>query len=210
MTDFNGLIIKKLREFLSHIESHIRRAKADRWTEAEFYRRTADYLRAVNTFGKNLGDLMTYWDKKKSIFWSYVSIDAALVKKRMESLVVDKLGIYESICDEHKIEFTPDETAISDSYFITIRNARNAGTITPFANDADLMILADCLVYAEERLQQGILYLVTNDNGLHDTTLVIIRNPQIIDPTVATGSRVSGLEPLRPLRLITDYRNRPL
>jgi len=71
------------------------------------------------------------------------------------------------------------------------------------------MILADCLVYTTERLQQGILYLVTNDNGLHDTTLAIVRNPQIVVPQAVTGSRLSGLEPVRPLRLVTDYRNRP-
>lgn len=207
ITDFNNLIMNKLREFLGHIEVHVRRARSESWSEDEFYRRVWSFLRAVNTFGKNVGDLLTYWDRKKSVFWSYVSMDPALVKKKIMSLVVDKLGIYERVCEEHKVEFTPEETDHSDAFFLKIRDARNSQAIKNTANDADLMILADCIVYSIERLQQGIVYLVTNDNELHDTTLAIVHQPDLIFPDIISG-RLSGLEPLKPIRLVEDFRNR--
>jgi len=198
--------MSKLREFLNSIETYIRKARTERWSENEFYRRVWNYLRTVNTFGKNLGDLLTYWDRKQGLFWSYVSIDPALVKKKMVSLVTDKLGIYESICEDHKIEFTLEETNHSDAYFILIRNARESKAISHSANDADLMILADCIVYCTERLPQGMLYLVTNDNALHDTTLAIVNQPQMVIPDVS--GRLTGLEPLKPIRIINDFSNR--
>jgi hypothetical protein len=196
----------KLRDFLGYIESYIRKAKDENWSEDEFYRRVWGHLRSVTTFGKNLGDLLTYWETKKSLFWSYVSIDPALVKKKMMSLVNDKLGIYTSLCEEHEIEFTSEETIHSEGFFVLIKNARNTKAISHYANDADLMILADCVVYSTERLQQGILYLVTNDIGLYDTTLAIVDQPKLIFPDI-TG-KLTGLEPLRPRRLVDDYRNR--
>lgn len=189
--------------FLSYVEKHIRKAREEKWSENEFYSRVWNYLRTVDAFGKNLGDLLTYWDNKKELFWSYVSIDPALVKKRMVSLVTDKLGIYESICEDHEIEFTSEETVHSDGFFVLIRNARDSKAISHSANNADLMILADCVVYTAERLPQGILYLVTNDNALYDTTLAIVNQPKLIFPDII--GRLSGLEPLRPIRIINDF-----
>lgn len=207
ITDFSGLVMDKLRKFLGYLEAHIRKARAENWSEDEFYRRVWGYLRAVDSFGKNLGDLLTYWDSKKSLFWSYVSIDPALVKKRIMSLVNDKLGIYQGLCEEHEVKFASEETTLSEGFFVLIRDARNSKAISHFANDADLWILADCIVYSSKRLQQGIIYLVTNDNGLYDTTLAVVDQPKLIFPEMTSG-KLTGLEPLRPKRLIDDFRNR--
>lgn len=207
ITDFTGIILNKLRNFLSYIESHIRKARNEKWTEAQFYRRTKGYLRSINTFGSNLGDLLTYWENNKELFWSYVLRDYALVKKKMMSLVIDKLGLFASICEDHEIKFTATETDYSDKLFVSIRNAQNTSAITSTANDADLMILSDCIVYVGERLAQGIVYLVTNDKGLHDITLEIIEKPKLILPDVG-DTRLVGLEPLYPKRLVDDYNSK--
>jgi hypothetical protein len=206
ITDFSGLIMSKLREFLGYIETYIRKARIEQWSETEFYRKTGGFLRTVNAFGRNLGDLLTYWNSKKNLFWFYVSTDPALVKKKIMSLVLDSLGIYESLCEEHEVTFSLEETTLSEGYFVLIRNARNSKTIGHFANDADLMILADCMVYSTKRMQQGIVYLVTNDSGLHNTTLAIVDQPKLIFPDI-TG-KLTGLEPLKPRRLIDDFRKR--
>lgn len=206
ITDFSSLVMNKLRDFLHYIETNIRKARTDRWSEVEFYRQVWSCLKSVNTFGRHLGDLLDYWSSKKELFWSFVSIDPALVKKRMVSLITEKLGIYESICEDHEIEFTLEESSHSDTYFVLMRNARNRGTIGHQANEADLMILADCIVYCTERLLQGMLYLVTNDNELHDTTLAIVNRPELVI-TNAKG-RLAGLEPLKPIRLISDFSNK--
>ena len=208
ITDFsNGLIMDKLRRFLGYIESHIRKAKTENWSQDEFYRQVFSYLRAVNSFGRSLGDLLTYWHSKKSLFWSYVSIDEALVKRKIMSIVNEKLGIYQSLCEEHETEFSEEEIMLSDGFFILIRNARNAKAIPHFAHDADLMILADCIVFSSKRLQQGIVYLVTNDKGLYDTTLAIVNHPKLVIPEITSG-KLTGLEPLKPNKLVDDFRKR--
>jgi hypothetical protein len=206
LTDFGGLIMKKLREFLGYIESNIRRARDQEWSEDEFYRRTRGHLRSINTFGKNLGDLLIYWENKKNLFWTYVSIDPALVPKKMMSLVIAKLGIFAGICEDHEITFTEEEIGHSDGFFVLIKAAQNAKAIEHSANNADLMILADCIVYSTERLPEGIVYLVTNDNELYGTTSAIVEQPKLIFPDI-TG-KFTGLEPLKPRRLVDDFRNR--
>jgi hypothetical protein len=208
ISDFsNGLIMDKLRKFLRYIEAHIRKAKSENWSQDEFYKRVWGHLKAVNDFGRSLGDLLTYWNSKKSLFWSYVSIDEALVKKKIMSIVNERLGIYQSLCEEHEVRFSSEETTLSDGFFVLIRNARDSKTIPHFANNADLMILADCIVYSSKRLQQGIIYLVTNDNGLYDTTLELVNQPKLIFPEMTSG-KLTGLEPLKPNRLVDDFRRR--
>lgn len=208
ISDFsNGLIMDKLRKFLGYIEYHIRKARSESWSEDAFYRRVRSYLRAIDSFGKSLGDLLIYWDSKKRLFWSYVSIDEALVKKKMVSIINERLGVYYSLCEEHEVSFSSEETQLSDGFFIMIRDARDSETIPHFANNADLMILADCVVYSLKRLHQGIVYLVTNDNGLHDTTLALVEQPNLIFPEMTSG-KLTGLEPLRPNRLVADFGNR--
>jgi hypothetical protein len=208
VTDFSGLVLNKLREFLGQIESIIRKARDEKWSEQVFYSRTQGQLRSINNFGRALGDLLAYWSAKKGLFWSYVSIDPALVRKKMMSLIIDKLGIYTSICEDHEVDYTLQETAHSDSYFVLIRDAQRAKKINSSANDADLMILADCLVYTTERLPQGLLYLVTNDNELFGATASVVNNPNSIISTIATGTRLAGLEPLRPKKLVDDFRSK--
>lgn len=203
----NGLIIDKLRRFLGYITTHIRKAKTENWSQDEFYRKTGSCLRAIDNFGKSLGDLLVYWESKKSQFWSYVSMDEEFVKKRIMSIVNDRLGIYQGLCEEHEVKFSGDETNVSEGLYTLIRNARDNKTIAHFANNADLMILAECIVYCSNRLQQGIVYLVTNDDGLHNTTLVVVNQPKIVYPQTTSG-RLVGLEPLRPRRLVNDFRNR--
>lgn len=208
VTDFSGLILNKLRDFLRHIEEHIRRARNQNWDERRFYGRTRRFLISVNTFGPNLGDLLFYWESKKQLFWSFVLMDPALVKKKMMELVLDKLQIFEVIRDGHEITFTEAETKISDGLFVNIREVQKKDEIESFANDADLMILADCIVYVDQRLVQGIMYLVTNDKGLHGTTKAIIERPELIFPEMEEGKRMFGLEPLTPHKVISEYNKK--
>lgn len=195
--------------FLGYVETHVRKARTEGWTEQQFYTRMRQYFRSVTAFGPNLGDLLIYWDNKKELFWSFVLMDHALVRKKMLSLVLDKLGIFQGICENHTIEFTLLEEKYSDQLFVTIRKVQNTDAIESFANDADLMILADCIVYVGERLVQGMLYLVTNDKGLHGTTSAIIEQPKLIYPDLEDG-RMVGLEPLYPQQLVKDYNRQKL
>jgi len=203
--DFNNLIMK-LRDFLYTIESEIRRTREKNLDENEFYRRTTSRLRSINAFEKHLGDLLTFWEAHKGLFWSFVSMDMALVRKRMMSIVHEKAGIFSGICDNHNIEFTPDETSQSDLIFIKIRDAQRKQLIVHSANDSDLMILADCIIYVNKRLTQGILYLITDDNELFGASQSVVLKPSLIIDGANPEERLVGFEPVRPKKFIDDFK----
>lgn len=206
ITDFFNLIQNKLRMFLSNIESQIRRARDKGWTENQFYRETRRYLRSLTTFEDYIGDLLLYWENKKETFWSFVERDHSFFRRKILDLVLEKVVLFQDIYEDHEIDFTELEQKYSDQLFIKIKEVQATDAIDSFANDADLMILADCIVYVTERLVQGLVYLVTNDGGLQGTTTAIIEEPKLIFPDLE-DERMVGLEALSPHRLVADYNN---
>jgi len=204
-TDFSNLIFK-LQKFLEIIDSEIGNARIKRITKDEFFSKTGGRLRSVNTFAQHLGDLLSLWNNGKEFFWSLVSLDYSLARKKMAKLVIEKTGEFSRICEGHSVEFSNDEENLSDGLYILIKDCRTKGAIKHSANDADLLILADCFIFKNKRFLQGFMYLITDDGELHGTTAEIIEHPDLVFPDLKSTDRFVGFEPLRPKRFLNNFK----
>jgi hypothetical protein len=208
-TDFSNLIIKKFYKFLEQIETEIRKAKEKKISKSEFYARTRNILQSINTFGKSFGDLMLFWDINKELFWSFVSLDYSLARKKMTMLTLEKMVEFERICKGHLVEFSEDEHKLSDALYVLIKESKKKGSIQHSANDEDLLILADCFIYKNKRFLQGFMYLITNDGELYGTANEVISHPNLVFEDFSPNDRFVGFEPLRPKKFINDFKAKP-
>lgn len=207
-TDFSNLILEKLRKFLTNIESEIRKARDKKITKDQFYAITRSRLKSINTFGRPFGDLMLLWSVNKELFWSFVSLDSSLARKKMTQIVLAKLAEFYRICKGHTVEFSEDEQKLSDGLYFLIKKSRNKGAIQHSANDEDLLILADCFIYKNKRFLQGFMYLLTDDEELHGTTSEIILHPNLIFEDFNPTDRFIGFGPIRPKKFIKDFETK--
>jgi hypothetical protein len=199
--DFSTLILGKFREFLGHIESEISKARTKGSSESEFYKNTKSLLIA-----HDYGDLLLYWEYEKGIFWDCVSRDYSLVQKKMIKLTLDKLALFGKICESHKVDFSEEEQKHSEGLYVLIKDLKKNKKVKFLANDSDLMILADCLIYDCERLHRGIIYLVTADKNLHGISSEIVENPLLVFRDLLPKGKFSGFRPLRPEKLVEDFK----
>ena len=208
-TDFSNLILEKLHKFLKNIESEIGKARDKKITKDQFYAITRSRLKNINTFGTHFGDLMLLWSANKELFWSFVSLDFSLARKKMTQIVLAKMAEFFRICEGHTVEFSGDEQKLSDGLYFLIKQSRNKGDIQHSANDEDLLILADCFIYKNKRFLQGFMYLITNDKELHGTTSEIILHPNLVFEDFSPTDRFIGFEPMRPKKFINDFGTKP-
>jgi hypothetical protein len=201
--DFSNVILTKFRLFLRSVESEIRNARNKGTNEFDFYRNTRSLLSSLD-----YGDLLLYWENKKGVFWSFVSMDHSLVQKRMIKLTNEKLALFAKTCEGHKVIFSDGEQKLSEGLYILIKKLQKEQKVKYLANDADLMILADCLIYNGERVQQGIIYLVTGDKNLRGVASEIVENPLLVFSDLKPNSKLVGFIPLDPEKLVADHKCR--
>ena len=152
-TDFSNLIIKKFGKFLGAIELEITQARKNNSTERAFYAAT---LRRLQSYGldkddKDFGNLTLFWFSHKELFWSFVSKDEMLTKTRMTMMTLEKIGEYAKVCEGHEETFSENEQNLGEKLYSIIKKARNDNKFGVFANDADLLILAQCFIYRNMR-----------------------------------------------------------
>jgi len=208
VADFSNLIIEKLQKFLAAIDSEIANAKVKQVTKNEFIAKTRSRLNAINTFGRHFGDLMLLWETKKEYFWSLVAKDRSLTRREMIDLTTVKTKVFYRICSEHEVEFSGYEKALSEKLFLLIKDSRKKGAIKHSANDPDLLILADCFIYKGERLDQGVMYLITDDREFYGTTIEIIEHPNLVFPEFKVTEKYIGFEPLKPEIFISNFKTK--
>lgn len=205
-TDFANLIIIKLYNFLKTIESEIRRARYKNLQKSDFLRRTTSRLQSINSFEKNLGDLLQFWSINKNFFWSLVAMDHTLAKKKITEIVLEKMRLFEGICNNHRVIFNKTDTGLSENLYMLIKEAKKNKSLKHSANDEDLLILSDCFIYKNTSCP-GFLYLVTNDKELFGITKEIVEKPKIIFNDFKSTEKVIGFEPLKPEKLIASIQN---
>ena len=199
--DFEGIIMNNFRIFLGDIESEIRKAQRNRSSKQAFYRGVDDLLRA-----KGYGDLIYYWEAMREKFWSYISLNPKIVNKKMIYLAIEMIEKFYEINEELIIKNIPREQKKSDQYYTTLDEAQKSGELKSSANSSDLMILADSIMYVEERLEHGLLYLVTGDRELFKAASEIVEKPYLIYPDIESGALITGFRPLEPERFIRGIK----
>ena len=199
--DFNNLIINKFNRFLSHIESEIQKARSRGFSEEQFYRSTESLL---TTF--DYGDLMTYWKNKKGFFWTLASMDHFIARRKLLKLTNENMGIFNKICEDHEVIFSEEEQKLSEILYQIIRDLQKKGQIKSSANESDLTILSDCLIFNGKRFHEGVMYLVTGDNELFGATNEIVEKPRLILDCLGFTEKIVGFRPLKPDKFIEDFK----
>jgi len=122
-------------------------------------------------------------------------------------MTLEKMAEFSKICRGHEEQFSEEEASLSQGLYLVIKEARDKKLVTSFANDADLLILADCFVYKNMRFFEGFMYLVTGDDGLHRIAEEIVKKPKTIFPDDFTDTdRYVGFEPLKPDLFLTRFK----
>jgi hypothetical protein len=205
-SDFSNLILDKFYQFLKSIEVEICYARDRKTTETEFYFKTRSRLRNINTFKRRLGDLMLYWETHREFFWSLVSIDFVLARKKLTQLTNSVIAELEKISSGHLVEFSESENKLSEGLYKLIRNSRIKSAIQHQVHDEDILILADCFIYKTSQYPYGFMYIVTDDNELYGATEEIVKQPCLVLEGFKPTEHFVGFEPLRPKKFMDDRR----
>ncbi|NLE04776.1 MAG: hypothetical protein GX638_08250 [Crenarchaeota archaeon] len=130
-----------------------------------------------------------------------------ITKTRIMMMTLEKMAAYSKLCEGHEESFSNAEQNLGDELYSIIKKARNERKISSFANDADLLILAQCFIYRKMRYEGGFMYLVTADNGLHDTANEVVSKPKTIFSDLKDTDRYPGFEPIKPERFLAVFKN---
>lgn len=125
-------------------------------------------------------------------------MDPNIVNKEMIDLTMEMMERFYDVTEGQIIEFSDLEKNRSEYFYQILDRLQKSGELSSSANSADLMILADCIVYREQRLEYGILYLVTGDKELQKAAIEIVEKPHLIYPDIGLGKILTGFRMLEP------------
>jgi hypothetical protein len=174
--EFRNLILKKFEQFLIDIGKTALKQKGK--DAKAFFSSVTNLIRARIASNQYPSDFLIYWSANTNYFSQWLTLDERAMYKRQWDLMFELLEKFTDIIDHAEINIKkwdkPDLENEANDICKTLKKLRGQKAIPPDAHEQDLEIIADCVVYRNNLLPTGVIYLITNDGICLKTVKALI------------------------------------